>query len=574
MTETIDYNMICAQEETFKRLMEAQNGTLKDIANIMRAGAGQSPLLDDIYVAMLDGTRDTYRRVMRSWFLANGANTASTEQLTALVDKWYKITRKKWAGGQTFTQPSIANPSTGTKFGDNADMTSTPSTATVKNQDDYEGNPLFAITDCNWTLDEAGNILITALDGITDGFERNNPSKLVGVLQQSAYVISSEGDTEYSRGISSHKISGYDYCKPYKEAVKMDGTMREWVCHSKYQAGMVNSKPTACSGIILTSESHNSDVSDSHILGNRYSATCHCDYDFLELMKQIKYGLTSDSVLQGCCDYYFYSLAKYAETGVKRVLLTSDPGFIVGSTVKVANATSVSDSWSLRNLSALAWCKVRSIENVTIGDVQYVAINLDTAETFDTIVNDDIANGNTVIMTTPWITGSTDIVDANDGGINPSSSKYPVKIQGIEYMLGQYEVIEDTILQYEADGKQYEYIVSDATKEATSITSDFVKHGGSPVPEANGWRYIKKMGYDGIFYPIEFGGSSSTGHRDQCYMEALTSGVRELLCFGNLSYGVTYAGLSCSSRSYDLSVRYWVFGSRLSCNGNRGEWSA
>ena len=223
MTETIDYKMICAQEETFKRLMEAQNGTLKDIANIMRAGAGQSPLLDDIYVAMLDGTRDTYRRVMRSWFLANGANTASTEELTALVDKWYKITRKKWAGGQTFTQPSIANPSTGTKFGDNADMTSTPSTATVKNQDDYEGNPLFAITDCNWTLDESGNILITALDGITDGFERNNPSKLVGVLQQSGYVISSEGDTEYSRGISSHKISGYDYCKPYKEAVKREG---------------------------------------------------------------------------------------------------------------------------------------------------------------------------------------------------------------------------------------------------------------------------------------------------------------------------------------------------------------
>ena len=79
MTETIDYKMICAQEETFRALMEAHNGTLKDIANIMRAGAGQSPLLDDIYVAMLDGTRDTYRRVMRSWFLANGANTAGAE---------------------------------------------------------------------------------------------------------------------------------------------------------------------------------------------------------------------------------------------------------------------------------------------------------------------------------------------------------------------------------------------------------------------------------------------------------------------------------------------------------------
>ena len=219
-------------------------------------------------------------------------------------------------------------------------------------------------------------------------------------------------------------------------------------------------------------------------------------------------------------------------------------------------------------------CNIRSIEDVTIGDVVYKAVNLDVSNTIDTVLNEDITLGKTVIMTMPWMTGSTDIVDANDGGINPASGVYPVKIQGIEYMLGQYEVIEDTILQYEADGKQYEYIISDATKEATSITADFVKHGGSPIPEASSWRYIKKMGFDGIFYPIEFGGSSSTGHRDQCYLEALTSGVRELLCFGNLSYGVTGAGLSSSVRISGLSNRGWDIGSRLSPNGNRGEWSA
>ena len=81
------------------------------------------------------------------------------------------------------------------------------------------------------------------------------------------------------------------------------------------------------------------------------------------------------------------------------------------------------------------------------------------------------------------------------------------------------------------------------------------------------------MGFDGIFYPIEFGGSSSTGHRDECYMEALTSGVRELLCFGSLGVGVAVAGLSFSSRAGGLSLRTWDFGSRLSPNGNRGEWA-
>ena len=546
--------------------------TLKNIESALRTGLNNGMASDDIYLAMLDGTKPTYDRAMRAWFKANGSDVATTEQLTALVDKWYRLTRTKWIGGNTFVQPSVANPSEGTKYGDNEGLTATPSTESQKSVDDYEGLNLFATKDCNWILSDTGEILITAIDGITDNFERHNPEKFVGVLQQSMFVLRREDDATYSVGISAHKVSGYDYCKPLKEAVKKDGTMREWVCHTKYQAGMVNSKPTACSGVIPTTESHNSDVSDSHVLGQYYSATCHCDYDFLELMKQIKYGLASDYILTGCCDYYKNAYVALAETGVKRVLLSSNPGFVVGSCVKVATITDDSKKTD-RGVSGTV-CNIRSIEDVTIGDVVYKAVNLDVSNTIDTVLNEDITLGKTVIMTMPWMTGSTDIVDANDGGINPASDKYPVKIQGIEYMLGQYEVIEDTILQYEADGKQYEYIISDATKEATSITADFVKHGGSPVPETSSWRYIKKMGFDdGIFYPLEFGGSSSTGHKDQCYLEALTSGVRELLCFGFLDYGVTFAGMSCSSRDLGLSLRIWYIGSRLSPNGNRGEWA-
>lgn len=546
--------------------------TLKNIESALRTGLNNGMASDDIYLAMLDGTKPTYDRVMRAWFKANGSDVATTEQFTALVDKWYRLTRTKWTGGNTFVQPSVANPSEGTKYGDNEGLTATPSTESQKNVDDYEGLNLFATKDCNWILSDIGEILITAIEGITDNFERNNPEKFVGVLQQSMFVLRREDDATYSVGISAHKVSGYDYCKPLKEAVKKDGTMREWVCHTKYQAGMINSKPTACSGVIPTTESHNSDVSDSHVLGQYYSATCHCDYDFLELMKQIKYGLASDYILTGCCDYYKNAYVALAETGVKRVLLSSNPGFVVGSCVKVATITD--DSMITDRGVSGTVCNIRSIEDVTIGDVVYKAVNLDVSNAIDTVLNEDITLGKTVIMTMPWMTGSTDLVEANDGGINPKSPVYPVKIQGIEYMLGQYEVIEDTILQYEADGKQYEYIIADATKEATSITADFKKYGGSPVPETSSWRYIKKMGFDdGIFYPLEFGGSSSTGHRDQCYLEALTSGVRELLCFGYLSYGVSSAGMSFSARYNGLSVRDWNFGSRLSPNGNRGEWA-
>lgn len=547
--------------------------SLEGIKDVLRVGLNQNPALDDIYVAMLDGTRDTYRRVMRSWFLANGAETASAEELTALCDKWYRITRSDWTGGQTYTQPTDSTaPYTGEKFGDNAGLNCMPSTTTVKNTDDYEGLPLFAVTDCNWTLSATGEILITAIDGITSGFERYNPEKFVGVLQQSCFVLRSEGDTAYSVGVSAKRVAGYDYCRPLPESVKKDGSIREWVCHSKYQAGMVNSKPTACSGVAPMTASHNSIVSDAHIRGPYYSGTCHCDYDFLELMKQVKYSLASDGVLQGCCDYYRSAVVACAESNVKRVLLSSNPGFIVGSTVKVGTATTDSQKTD-RNLTALAHGKVKSIETVAVDGVAYTAINLDVSSMFTTVLGASISDGQSVIMTMPWISGSTDLVDANDGGISPTSSVYPVKLQGIEYMVGQYEVVGDTILQYESDG-QYDYIIADATKGATSITSDFVKHGGTPTPSSSSWQYVKKMGYDGAFYPKVTGGSSSIGHRDAAYILATTSGQYELLLFGGLSSGSGHAGLSCSARNDGLSARSWAFGSRLSPNGNRGEWSA
>lgn len=568
-----DYKLMSMQEQTFVRMLSEQNSTLEKINKTLEAGLVGGLPIDDFYVTMLDGTRDTYNRVMRGWFLANGAEGATPEELTALCDKWYSITRQKWTGGQKFTQPTdSAAPSAGEKYGNNAGLTCTPSTETVHNADDYEGLPLFATKDCNWILSDTGEILITAIDGINESFKRDNPEKLVGVLQQSMFVLRKEETDTYSVGVSSIKVGGYDYCKPLKESVKRDGTMRQWVLHTKYQAGMVNSKPTACSGVKPTTESHNSEIGDSHILGQYYSATCHCDYDFIELMKQVKYGLASDGILQGCCGYYINAYVALAETGTRRVILASNPGLVRGSCVKVATITDDSKKTD-RNVSGKA-CNIRSIENITIDEVSYVAINLDITDTIDTVLNDDIASGKTVIMTMPWMTGSTDTVDANDGGINPKSEKYPVKIQGIEYMLGQYEVVEDTILQYEADGKCYEYIISDATKESTTITSDFVKHGGTPIPASSSWQYIKKMGYDGAFYPLDLGGSSSIGHKDATYILATTSGMYELLLFGTLGHGSGAAGVSFSHRSHGLSARDWRLGSRLSPNGNRGEWGA
>lgn len=518
----------------------------------------------DVLLTMLDGTKSTYDRVMRSWFIKNGAKTATESEFNALVDEWYNITRTRWIGGIEYNQPTVSTISTGTKFGDNGTLRCTPSTDTVKGVDDYEGLPLFAVKDCNWKLDSDGNIIITAIDGISLSFERNNPEKYVGVLQMSCYYIEEENEKTYKRGISSEPVYNYNVCKPIPESVKLDGTIRSWVCHTKYQAGEVNNKMTSCSGqfVKVTNISHNSCQSLFTRNGSQYGGTSHCDIDFLELMKEVKYGLASDGILQGCVSYYFSTTASLSENNVRRVLLTSNPGFIVGSTVKLIDST---DSFD-RNATGLGNFIVSSIENVTISGTNYIAINL-YGKPFNTTA------GTTQIGTMPWSTGSTDNVLGNDGSmVSNTNGIYPCKIQGIEYMLGTYEVVADTILKYSEEGCS-KYIVSKNSKKSTSITSDYIKEGTIPAVSASNWYYILKMSRSGnnAFAPTNLNGSSSTGHRDAYYILNSTSGNYEFLAFGGLRHGSGAAGLSCASCAVGLSNAYWGVGSRLSCNVSRGE---
>ncbi|MCD7819935.1 MAG: hypothetical protein LUH07_12945 [Lachnospiraceae bacterium] len=163
---------------------------------------------------MLDGTADTYKSVMYRWFRLKGANDYATSgdyaSLTFLADEWYTITRDSWCGYTEFYQPDISAVSTGTAGGDNADLTCTPSTDTVANQDDYAGLPLFACVDCNWYVDaDTLRPVITAIDGITDNFTRYDPTVYVGVLQMAGYIFFEEGDETYKIGYASTRAYAY-----------------------------------------------------------------------------------------------------------------------------------------------------------------------------------------------------------------------------------------------------------------------------------------------------------------------------------------------------------------------------
>lgn len=547
---------------------------LQQIANAneriaLAVGVENNPL------AMLDGTVKTYKAVMRQWFLAKGAFNATPEELTALCDQWYMLTRQEWDGWVDYYQPETSAVSTGTKGGDNAGMVLAMSTDTVEGRDDYAGLPLFACVDCNWQLDANGDVQITAIEGITANFKRYDVNKFVGVLQQSGYYYLEESANSYRKGYCSTN-KGHQNIELMSEAVKTDGNARSWVCHTKYPAGMNGSKLTACAGVMPYAwKSHDNSIAYARNVGAKYSGECSCDVRFIqEMFMLMNASLTADGILQGCCNNNYTADAKVAETGVNRILLdNSVTHFEVGMGVLIGtNASGDRNAASSYSISGQAGRIVTKVETVNIDGTNYKAIYVNGAS-FDTTTS-------TRVFSFHWPCGTNDVIKGNNGSIkNCTSGKYPATIQGIEYMVGGYEVASDTILNlFTEDGvyKYEAYITGEAAKQGGTIGNHKATGLQFDQPAASNWCYVKKMGYGkGISFPSNIAGaSSSTYHRDAFYALANTTGLRERLFFGALSGGTAIAGLFCGSGVSALSFAAWGLLARLSPNGNRGELQA
>lgn len=525
---------------------------------------------DELIPQFIDDTN--YFEIMRSFFLSNGCNAMM--DVTSICDRWYTIARKGWQGGVTFANPDTNSVSTGTKIGDNAGMSCTPSTFTTKNQDDYEFNPLFAIKDCNVYLDEDGEPHITAVQGICGNFERNNPEKIVGVLQATGWVKYSEAaDGSYTYEYTD--MTGAYGFYPLPEAVRLaDNTVRSWVVHTKYGFGPGY---TCCAdqAPLVYTVSHNGQRTGVRTAwGTRYCGYTSADDAFLKLMLYMKYGrLDSDSVLAGCVSYRLDYTAAVAEIGVERILVTTAEGsnLLVGSTISFGGtARSASQKVDRK--------RITSIETVTIDGTDYAAVYVDNGGvTFDTLTTDHL-------LTMPWFSGSTDGCLGNDGGENPANDRFPVRIQGIEVLVGNWVIGGDTILDYRSVNDvscQVAAVCRDATKISTSITSDYIVAAyGMPNEDytSDAYRSIAKLGHDDnlpeLMTPCKVGGSSTTLTRDSYYLQKEgTTGLREWLAFGSLNSGAI-AGFSCLYGGISLTYSTWYFGGRLSVTGNRGEWAA
>lgn len=472
----------------------------------------------------------------------------------------------------------------GVKMNANENMVCEPSVGRAKGRDDYERYGLFHHFTCNFSVDENGFNHVDALEGQT-GFTKYGKVQ-VGEVTMSAWfgIEDTEDAVLYHYSDSQTELTP----RPMKESINPDGTLSPFMIHAKYAAGDIDGMPYSSKGLAPANGcqatqaknpiSYAGMITYMHKLGGHYCGTTSWDLFYRQLMMIIKYATThSASKMAGCISYNYQEKAVVAETGVSRVILTKAKAanYIVGSYVSVGEmgeATSMDRYQSY--MHSLAYIvKVLKVEDV---DESNAAVYVD-APIFDTTLT-------TCISTMPWRTGSTDEVAGSDGSLGDNTSgKYAYKIQGIETCVGGYEVLGNVVMDIVtgSDGNPARdvYVCEDASILTTAIATikEKYKKAIAQVPyTAVSWKYISEETVDtnlGIMIPTGTAAGSQTGFADGLYTDAGTSGQREWLALGSLSYG-DLAGLWFLNANIGLTVAYWYILSGVSPNGTRGEYQA
>ena len=472
----------------------------------------------------------------------------------------------------------------GVKMNANENMVCEPSVGRAKGRDDYERYGLFHHFTCNFSVDENGFNHVDALEGQT-GFTKYGKVQVGEVTMSAWFGIEDTGDAVlYHYSDSQTELTPH----PMKESVNPDGTLSPFMIHAKYAAGDIDGMPYSSKGLAPANGcqatqaknpiSYAGMITYMHKLGGHYCGTTSWDLFYRQLMMIIKYATThSASKMAGCISYNYQEKAVVAETGVSRVILTKAKAanYIVGSYVSVGEmgeATSMDRYQSY--MHSLAYIvKVLKVEDV---DESNAAVYVD-APIFDTTLT-------TCISTMPWRTGSTDEVAGSDGSLGDNTSgKYAYKIQGIETCVGGYEVLGNVVMDIVtgSDGNPARdvYVCEDASILTTAIATikEKYKKAIAQVPyTAVSWKYISEETVDtnlGIMIPTGTAAGSQTGFADGLYTDAGTSGQREWLALGNLSYG-DLAGLWFLYANGGLANAYWNILSGVSPNGTRGEYQA
>ena len=535
-------------------------------------------MLDSTFAAMLDMTNTT--SIFKAWY-AQASKDESNRY--ALLERFADMMASA-CGDITFTlrnyQPSVSSDPAMTPMDDlaqhSAGQLCTENTTPVADWTDEHPIGGWYIRAQALSL-QNGKMNVIAIEGIDDSFDVTGESAPVYCFCMSPWIKEwSDDNYEYTSFRGTQDAS--ESYRPMAEAVDfVDNSKRNLTWHPAYGGGR-NSAGALTSGSgrpAWNFQSANSGISNARKMSAYEGLWNDCDTEFILKMWQLRhFNLENSGIAEGCTSYSYQYDAAVAETGVKRVLLTTAQAanLVVGSTVSVGemgtNTSKDRGNAYMRNLADSV--KISSIENVDVDGTTYAAVNLDTSVTFDT-------TSTTVISTWPWISGATDALPGHKDGCFHSltDGKGPLRVMGIEILNGACVNGLDPLWNV-VDGEYQIYTCRDSEKQAGSITADYEKVLTQPaLVTSSSWQYIKHLIKNalGVVFPDAVGGSSTTYFKSAFYWWYST-GVRSPWRFFYLITGGP-AGLAGATGDLPPGFTSWTVVPRLSGSGKkRGEWSA
>lgn len=566
-----------AKLDVMNENLERQNQILSAIA----AGGAGADYTDEIFVPLLNGENTT--SVFWSWWpLSASGDNSKYHRLC----RWAHIMARAWKD-KTYTLRSINAEVSGgvhtmTPLDDLADkqpaQLCTESTKAVKDWADEDPMTWYIRANALSLADGTMNVL--AVEGEE---EFDITGELAPVYQFSLALWLKEWSDGAYDYISYRTQQGQQYY-PDAADVAPDNTKRPITWHSCF-SGSLNSKGGLTSG--AGGKPYNFASAQTGITTARKTSAYEglwsdCDTRWALRMWQLRhFDLENSGICEGCLNYNYQYKVAQAESGVTRVLLTTAQAanLLVGSTVSVGDLgedTNLDRSNAkIRNLAEAV--QIGSIDTVSIGDVQYAAVNLVLDAPID-------VTATTYISTWLYISGHTECLPGHkDGcGYSLTAGKTPIRVMGVELLDGAYSIGLDPLYNVTAgsDATHWNYEVfecRDSEKLAGSITSNYTSTGIVLNDVAQGWgvNWVKEFFRTklGILFPKLFNGSSTTYYKS-AFTGADGAGTRCPWRFGGLSFGA-YGGLAFENGGLWPGDAHWGGRPRLSGAGKkRGEWAA
>ena len=515
------------------------------------------------------------------------------------IKNYFALTRDEKTYSVEWYPFATDTGTTMTKTDDNANLVCNPSTDTVSGTNNYP--TAFDTIDVNAFVDSEGIRHVTFARG-QEGFgETEDTIQDViykGVTyKQDVFVLgrtyyqkleynSVSGKNKYSRRYVP--TNGYT---PVSMAINKDGTVNPFWLIAKYESGLDsdgklrslkgllpggqrNTPVGSCSTSVLNS--YNNQITNYHNRGTYYTGMLASEWSHLMTTFWLKYA-TKDfqSKMTGCTGYDYQYTVAATESNVSRVKLTTAQAnnLVIGSSLSVGDNSVTPTTYDRVNGYVHKYADSAVITSIEVdpNDNTYSYVNLDCSP-FTTTAT-------TFVKTMPWRSGfSTNLLGRDGSPNNLTNSKNPASLDGIEFMVGAYDVIGNVIASYDSTEKVYDYYVCNDSTKLTTDTSNLSNYIHSSVKTNcttnNAWNYIADVDLDltsGLCIGSNVGGTNTSSSRGFCdgYYVSSASGFRELRAFGGLTNGAD-AGVSCVRGTSALSATGWTCLSRLSINALGG----